>query len=387
MKKLSVKKITAISARHQWCLALMCLFLALLSAKALGADEPSSTENRAASQVKIPSIPGVAPDEFESREARKVDLVDQKISKEKIIAGAPDVAQRSALAAPPFTDISLMGRERHVLPDELYHDETILENAASPSPKGVEAEGAVIMPLGEVRVIKNAAFAAQKAYFFLNEKVSAFRKPSEEKVTRIDPEKLPEEVKTSLERLSEVEGVSVSIPGADLVASLDTGDKVAPKYSVGEDIFTIDGISLEKTAKGDFVSRVPGEAARDFDNKKLCFSSSRDAYGKTVAMKIESGCAETMAKVLAKWAKYSRLGFEFDKKTEEKVVKGIIKIMGVGVDDAFVRLEERQVSAGVLEEEIRKIVGDDNDAMMRIAAFIRPGNSDRPGKTLPDRNR
>ncbi|MDP8299301.1 MAG: hypothetical protein P9L88_05305 [Candidatus Tantalella remota] len=228
----------------------------------------------------------------------------------------------------------------------------------------------IISPLGSALLVKNAANVSGKVYSWLDTKVSSIKKRSGDRITQINPENVPENVRGSLDQLFEVEGVSLSIPGVDYVVP-GIEDLAAQEQTViEENLFTIDRISLEKTACGKFVSRVPPDVVNDLDRKLLCFSSSPDAFGKTVAVKLEEGCVATLAKVLVKWASYSRMGFDFDKETEEKVVKAVIRAVGVGVEDAFVMLEESEMSSGELEAEIKKIIGNDQDAMSRIYGFI-----------------
>ena len=399
VKKLSGKNLMGISARrpllfssktpaggysYHWCLALMCLIAAVISVEALSADEPSESPKRAVIQGKMPSMPGVSPGKLEFLEAGKADLLEQRTAKEMMVSGNTDLPQRSALAIPSFSAdarfTSIYGSPQAILPPEMAPPEaegmpkTIPENL----PVEVTPPGNIIFqPVGTILTIKKASGAIQKTSSRIKAEISAFFEVSSEKIIHIDPKTLPLQVKSSIENLSEVKDVAVFIPGAEYLVTSQPRQKDVKEYSVDDNIFTIDSISLEKTAKGEFVPRVPPEAAKDVEHKVLCFNSSKDDSGKTIKMKLEEGSVQDLAKVLVKWAEYSELGFNFDRETEETVVKALIKTKGVGTDDSFVKLEDKYISSGLLETEIKKIVGDDDKVIQRIYAFIGSGTKVR----------
>ncbi len=347
------------------------------------------TRERAASEERLYPADGVPAADFESRQSAKADLMEQRTVKEALVTGK-DEASRSALAAPAFGDASFISPswEAEI---KLFYDKYDDENSFTPDEQSAAHFAATpqIAAVGDVLAAKNFLEAMSKYYVWLSGKVIEFTNKPDEMVERIDPEKLSEGIRERLDKLSEVEGVNVAIPGADFVASIESPSPPfeEAQSDISEKLFTIDDIVLEKTAKGEFVSRVPASAAADLERKKLCFSYERDSYGNTVSSRLESGCVETLAKVLVRWAKYSELGFDFDKKTEEKVAKAVIRTVGVGIDDAFVKLEEKGLSSGLLEEEIRKISGGDEDTMLRVASFIRPASGRSSGKDTSSRDR
>jgi hypothetical protein len=325
--------------------------------------EPRARQQDALKDI-ILTLPGVSPEQAEKRDAAKIDMLKQRSFREKLILDGP---------SKKFTGI--LSSEENFLDPKSHKDAFLPLNEFNRSPEIVTKPAIAL--LGPVLMVKNTADAARNVFILVEESVAKVKKNSTEKVVHLDPKKIHHEARIALDQLSEVEGVAVSIPGAEFAISAGDNDQPSSKYEVEDNVFTIDSISLEKTARGGFVSRIPSDAKDAYETKTLSFCSEKDAEGKTVALRIEEGCAETLAKVLAKWAKYSSLGFDFDRDTEEKVIKAVIKFIGIGTGDVLVRLEEAEMSSGVLEREIAKIIGEDEATMTKIAKFINPGKNPR----------
>ena len=326
-------------------------------------------------------------EDLEEQQARKQELLKQMGYKEDIIklqaSGAsreesplkkPRSAARPVFAETPRVEISATPPEIENVPD---YNEVIKEavyRVGDIEFSAVEADDEALMhiPVGTTLMVQKGVAAARRAYSWIDGKVSEARKEASHKEIKIEIEDMPEEVRSSLQPLLEVQGVSVKVPGADYAVAKTSEKAPDMKYDVKEEMFTIEKISLEKTAKGELVVQVPPEVIRNFDEKKLCLSDEKDVQGKTVAIKLEEGDIKTLAKVLAAWARYSPSGFHFDADAEEKVAKAVIRIVGVGVEDAFVRLEEDEISSRALEDEISMIIGNDTEARDRIMKFIYP---------------
>ena len=229
------------------------------------------------------------------------------------------------------------------------------------------------VPLGFVRVIETAAGMANDGYDLMAGKMSLVKEAARGRDIEIEIDEMPEELKPSLEKLMDVVDVEVKVPGVDFAIAERSKGAPTQKYDVKEEIFTINKITLEKTPRGALVVRVPSGAKKDLDEKVLCLSKEKNEKGLCIEERIKQGEVEAIAMVLAEWAKYASSGFVFDEETEVVMAKAIIKVVGVGMENSLVRLENEESTALILEGEVKKIIGDDADAWERIRGFMYPG--------------
>ena len=167
----------------------------------------------------------------------------------------------------------------------------------------------------------------------------------------------------------------------DELSDVNTNNTVDAGIPQNCKIFTVDHIDVEFLPDGTVISRNKSNLSQDFTLKILRFSEEKDHTGKTVAQKIQEGCADTLAKTLVRWDKFARYGFNIDPDTEKVILKAAIRFIGIGVTGTFVCLENESASSGKLEKAIRHLVGDDPGAMKRIAALINPSEeASRPVK-------
>jgi hypothetical protein len=325
-------------------------------------------------------------EDLKEKQSRKQELLRQMGYKEDIMKlqvsappreetplKRPESAAQPEVSETPLVNIAVRVPEIQGAPDyndvikkAVYRAEDIEFSAAKTAD-----ETLVHVPVGTTIMAKQWVDAARKIYGWINGKVSDAQKEAGHKKIKIEIEEMPEAVRSSLGPLLEVQGVSVKVPGADYALASVSENARNVRYDLKEDVFTIDKIALEKTKKGELVVKVPSDVVRDFDKKKLCLSEEKDPGGKTVAMKLAEGDVKVLANVLAAWAKYSPSGFHLDAAAEEKVAKAVIRLIGVGMQDAVVRLEEEEIYSKALESEIDAIVGADSEAKSRIMEYIR----------------
>ena len=381
------------AAMRAFCILLISVFIIISSAghiyaqgqkqQAASGDTPFAP--RGPEESKEGFMPTEKVQEWGDRKAAEVNMKNELMAN---LSGRPlgpvepynssEMISGNTVSPPliesPLTSID-MNMPEH---SEIDFNKTIegldAETAKKPNRlvSAIQAQGTIMASFGPALVIRKGIAAGGKAFEKLKESVSTFKSDLGAKEFEIKVEEMPEEIKSSLEPLLEVEGVSVTVPGADYAVAGTQEDAPRLDYDVKDEIFTIDEISLEKTEKGSLVLRVPSSAEKDLNKKTLCFSKAKDPEGKTVEDRLLEGDPATIAKVLAEWARYSTVGFDFSKEDEAKVAKAVIRIVGVGVEDRVVKIEDNEVRSEALEEELRKIIGDDEEAWTRVLEFIHP---------------
>ena len=333
---------------------------------------------------------GISSESFQERAAAKKAMINQKAGKEELMVQlkrkvsapgkpetvAPATEKVEAVSEKPIEDMPMVEHAQvYVVRPEPIEIETAepslgemeeTEDVSNPKPV------VTTIPLGSVLLVKNGSSIGVKMYEWIDEQVGGLRKDMAGNTINIEVGELPEELKVSVESLLEVEGVGVEVPGTDYAVAAGSDKAPVMNYDVKDEIFTIDKITLEKKKTGELLVHVPKGAKKDFGEKVLCLSLAKDETGKTVKEKLSEGDIKMLAMVLAEWARYSGSEFKFSKDTDEAVAKAVIRIIGVGVEDSFVRLEDSQLSSKALEDEIKAIVGDDTEAWDSIMEFIYP---------------
>ena len=318
------------------------------------------------------------------RERKSADLMMKNVLMDNLSGRPPGPVESSPqsemittyTAVPPTLESPVPSLEGSVPEQETMDFNEVIEELTGESPDEIEEEMQIappaIVPLGPALLINKGRLAGGEAYDWLEDNVTSFKNGFRAKEFEIKVEEMPEEMRGSLEPLLEIEGVSVTVPGADYAVAGTQEEGPRMNYDVKDEIFTIDDISLEKTEEGSLVVRVPPSAEKDLEKKALCLSRVKDLEGKTVEERLREGDPATLAKVLAEGARYSAVGFKFSKEAEGEVARAVIRIMGVGMEDAVVRFEEKELKSEALEEELQRIVGDDEEAWTRIRGFIHP---------------
>jgi len=247
----------------------------------------------------------------------------------------------------------------------------------------------ITVPIGVVLLIKDGADSGRKAYDWLTDRIDSMKDGIGSQEIQFEMKDVPWPLQKPLEQLLDVKGVDVKVPGTDFAVAKASLAVPSRLYNVEDILFTIDAITLDKVNDGEFEIRVPAEAKKDFENKVLCLAKIKDKHGKTIEDKLLEGDVETLAMVLAEWARYAVCGFSFDKETESTMAKAIVKVVGVGAQSKVVRivdngLKRDELGTVLLEKEIDKIVGEDKEAKERIMTYIYPeGTSPGVLKTYP----
>jgi len=305
------------------------------------------------------------------RQKRKKEAKDMPLKKEEVSA-AKKVAKEPVKAEKPHVEA------KGPPPEE------IIKKAADSLPaKAVE----ITVPVGFMVMVRDGADNGMRVLDWLGKRMDMVKDEVSRKEIRIEMKDVAEQFQVPLEQLLEVKGVAVHVPGTDYAIAKTSTAAPSRDYGVAEELFTVDGITLEKTAEDKFEIHVPADAKKDLKNRVLCLTGKKGADGKTITQKLEEGEVRALAMVLAEWARYSACGFSFDEDTEEKVVSAVIRVVGVGIRSRPVGvidevLEDEQPMAVMLETEIRKIIGEDQQAWDKIMGFMYPRSPERVSPKL-----
>lgn len=347
---------------------------------------------------------GISAERYEERAKAKRDLIGQKVDRQELMMHLKqepsrmegDVPLKKKAAVIPGGEITeteqvaeIEGRESEILEAPEFVELKPVEIVpAAPEPSQIEpvrpnlvepAETVdslkpadIAVPIGSVLLMKNGADVGGKMYKWIGNYVGDARKDLTGETLSIKVAELPKELQVSAGVLLEVKGVAVEVPGTEYAVA-KTSEKVPEMmYNVTDNLFTIDEITLEKKKTGELLVRVPQHVEKDLNGKKLCLSREKNNEGKTIKERLEDGDIKALAMVLAEWARYEKTGFKFGSESEEVVAKALIRIVGVGVETAVVRLEENETNSKILENEIGKIIGDDEEAWSSIMNFMYP---------------
>jgi hypothetical protein len=314
------------------------------------------------------------------------ELIRQKGDQEQLMlrlrqkrkAGEKDMPLRreEAGVAEKVTKEPDRPKRSHIIP-EAPEPEIKMESSIAEALPARIAE--ITVPVGLMVLVKNGADSGVYTLDWLGERIDTMKDELSRKEIQVELEDVPEQFHAPLEQLLEVEGIEVRVPGTDYAIAEISTNTPSRHYDVAEEIFTIDAITLEKTTEDKFEVHVPASALKDFTQKVLRLTDKKGVDGKTIAQRVEEGEIEVLAMVLSEWARYNACGFSFDKDTESTVVKAVIKVAGIGLRSRAVRvidktIEDEQPAAVLLENEIRKIVGEDQQAWDRIMEFMYPGS-------------
>lgn len=322
-------------------------------------DAKDQTKGVIPGDIAIPLPRGTSPEETAERDTRKREMLEKKAFTERSFVKVPIIVP----AATPINETAKAIEEEH------YEDEPYEQISPAPvagTSDALKGETVTRRPdhtfviLGTAQTISKTVENSKKFYAVINDMTSKFRISPSETLMYIDPVLITDEARSALNKLDQVEGVAVSIPGFEYAIGVNADRSAIPEYEVEDNIFTIDAILLEKTVSGEFISRIPASAKDSLDKKTLCLLFQKDAGGNTIASKIQNGCPRTIATVLAKWAKYASLGFDFDKDTDNIMSKGLVMLAN----------SKAKYPETSFETEIRKIIGDDKEALQRISVFM-----------------
>jgi hypothetical protein len=180
----------------------------------------------------------------------------------------------------------------------------------------------------------------------------------------VDFANLPEALKASVKDMLEVKEVELMLAGnAAVDIAVFKATRVAPStlYKVDESIFSMDdNVKIIKTEEGKLKLQVQNGGREDFEGKQLSLTESVKNTFETGDM---AERIETLAKVLAEWARYNATGFDFEGASQNTVVQALFSITTA---------IEARTNIRQLESSIDELVGADNEARSKITAFIHP---------------
>ncbi|MGB2600280.1 MAG: hypothetical protein WBC99_07555, partial [Candidatus Omnitrophota bacterium] len=172
------------------------------------------------------------------------------------------------------------------------------------------------------------------------------------------------EVWVPVERLLKVKGVELVLAGnaaVDIAVFKATGVAPSTLYGIKESMFALDdNVKVVKTEDGKLILQVLNGGRNDFERKQL---SLTDSVKKTLETGDTETRIETLAKVLAKWARYNASGFNFEDTSQDTVVQALFSIATA---------IEARTNIRQLEDSIDALVAEDTAARMSITAFIHP---------------
>ncbi len=322
----------------------------------------------------------LSPEQLETQQRLQEGLIERK----EVLNGMVTLIRYQ----PTPEEVEDMPLKKTETEEKVIIEEKIVEKVEEPAKKTEKPKengtittarkvAEITVPIGFVLLIKDGADSGRKAYDWLTDRIDSMKDGMGSQEIQIEMKDVPTSLQKPLEQLLDVKGIDVKVPGTDFAVAKASLAAPSRLYNVEDILFTIDNITLDKVNENEFEIHVPSEARKDFEDKVLCLAKIKDKRGKTIEDKLLEGDVETLAMVLAEWARYAVCGFKFDKETEDIVARAVVKAVGVGVKSKVVRivdngLKRDEFGAVLLEKEIDKIVGEDKEAKKRIMRFIYP---------------
>jgi hypothetical protein len=164
---------------------------------------------------------------------------------------------------------------------------------------------------------KNFKHNAVGRSFSLIDKLNEGFKKKNRVFLKIDPSKMPSEARVSLDNILSIQGVKIEIPGNYLGAAYMSGKCPDRSIETGDDIYTLDDISLIKDREGEFYLSGKPSYMEHLRNKSLVLK--RDAEK-------ELGDVTFLSSALVKWAVLDVCGYRLDKRSRKILKRSVGEI-------------------------------------------------------------
>ena len=185
--------------------------------------------------------------------------------------------------------------------------------------------------------------AVERTFSMINMLNEGFKK-SKRAYIRIDPARMPAESRAILDNIVSVNGVKVEIPGNYLGAAYFSGKSPDSSTEKGNNIYTLDDISVIKTREGNFYLSGEAPYMKHMKDKSLVLKAKAENELEDVTF---------LASALVKWATLDGCGYRLDKRSRDLIRKSVLTIYNG--EDPSKRIREFESSLDIFSAKNRRV--------------------------------